>query len=98
MASVAEHLLNAEEVRKRVVERAFHISFVGPAVGNVAREGPSLVAQSGVECVHAAQSIAAVCAAECYSVSGRHVGRSEVVVVRSAHARHCERVALEWER
>ena len=78
---VAEHLLHAEEVRKRVVERALDVAFVGPAVSDVAREGPALVAKTRVEGVHAAQHVVAVGAAEGYPVARRHGGRTEVVVV-----------------
>ena len=98
VAAVSEHLLHSEEVRERVVERALDVAFVGPSVGDVGREGPSLAVKAGVKGVHSAQSVAAVGAAEGEPVAYGHRGGAEVVVVRAAHARHGEVVALEGQR
>ena len=85
-AVVAHHLLHGEEVRERVVECALYVSVACPAVAHVAGERPSLLRESAAVRVHAAQGIVAVGAAYCQAVAYGHCRRTEVVVVRSAHA------------
>ena len=81
-----EHLLQTEEVRKAVVEIAFHITCVHvcPAVTHGAHESPPLLAQSTGIGVHGTRGIVAVCARKC-----------DLIVVAAAQTGHAEIVCLE---
>ena len=97
--AVVELLLGSEKIGERVVECARYVagSHACPAVGDVGREGPSVLAQSRVVGVDATQRVVAVGSSQRCILSGRHVTGTEVVVVGTAHGRHREVVGLEGQ-
>ena len=94
---VVEHLLDTEEVGEGIVECSLYVRRVGVSetIGQISRECPSVLHQSGVVRVHTAQGVVSVGNADGGTLAGSEVARTEVVVVRAAHGRHGEVVNLK---
>ena len=95
--ALANQLLEAEEVRQRVVECTLDISMVGPAVGDVGTEGPAFLVEAAVVGVHATQRVVAVGSADGEAVPRTLVARTEIVVVGSCKTRNGKASGLEGQ-
>ena len=95
---VAEKLLHTEEVRERVIEGALYVAALGPAVGDVGRDRPTMLVESRVVRVHTSQVVVAVGSCQRYAVPGCHVAGAEVVVVASTHLCHAIVACLKRQR
>ena len=92
---VAYELLNTEEIRKGIVESAFHIAAIGPTIGEASTESPALSVEATVIGVHATQRVVAVGTGKADALSCGHAAAAEVVIVTTCHGSHAIIVGFE---
>ena len=96
--TMATHkFLNTEEIRKGIIESAFHIASISPTIGETSTESPPFSVEATIIGVHATQRVVAVGTGKADTLSCGHAAAAEVVIVTTCHGSHTIIIGFEWE-